>query len=55
MDKKVFDYKKRWKISEDPKGAEKSSEFQDLGTLRDENQRYDTKDYMTMHSAKQLY
>ena len=46
MDKKVFDYKKRWKISEDPKGVEKSSEFQDLGTLRVDPQRYVSKDFM---------
>ena len=46
MDKKVFDYKKRWKISEDPKGVEKSSEFQDLGTLRIDPQRYVSKDFM---------
>ena len=46
MDKKVFDYKKRWKISEDPKGVEKSSDFQDLGTLRVDPQRYVSKDFM---------
>ena len=46
MDKKVFDYKERWKISEDPKGVEKSSEFQDLGTLRVDPERYVSKDFM---------
>ena len=46
MDKKVFDYKKRWQISSEPKGVETATKFQDFGTERINPDRYISKDFM---------